>query len=499
MKKKIPTRLITALLLFSVTLSQSSCGFIVWNDGKETTESNESVADTDSAVQTENEADRDQVNTIPTTPADEARIRLSVMPNRHLNAESVIIATADNITVCPDNSETDPVIRARADAVLAVEEKYSTSIVTVTGTPAEILNSAREAHNAEMFYADIMAVPLTELGAFYAEDILANLYSLPYIDYSAEYFDADITAAAIAGDGLYAVSGDANLNPDYLSCVYFNRALAEEYIGEDIYALVKDGTWTWDRFAEFSKLTEDIDGLYGHGSLSDKQSYIDIAASSAGINYVSNEINTVPYVNYLDNKDSSPARSFVETLRDLFVDSGTYTKKTGTDALGLFINQSMLFMTDRLYVTEWLSDSSFEWGILPLPKYDESQENYISPLSVDSPVFCVPMATRSYEISSVILESLNVAAYNYTTDVYIEKCTDYFLRDNNSILMLEIICDTASADFAHMYASAVSSLKNATYGAVYRAATTRSTLDALYRNYKGSANYALSSLIEVHE
>ena len=51
-----------------------------------------------------------------------------------------------------------------------------------------MLDAALEAVAADMYYADLLAIPLSSLGAFMQAGILMNMYSLPYTDYTKSYY-----------------------------------------------------------------------------------------------------------------------------------------------------------------------------------------------------------------------------------------------------------------------------------------------------------------------
>lgn len=500
MNKKFLRYIGFPLILSVLMSSETACGLIVFNTGEDTSAApvTEQASDTEELTTTLPITLTEQAEAVLTPdPSAEARRRLESLPSRDLSDTTVIIATVDNTTICPIETES-PVIRARADSRRAVEEKYDTTVIASLTEPDAMLTAARKAYNTDMYYADLLAIPQSMLGAFYAEGILANLYSLPHVDFDAPYYNGNINSAAIAGNGLYAISGAANFNADYLNCIYFNRAIVEQFVGEDLYAIVNEGKWTWDKLAEFSKAVDAVDSIKGHGSALSFADYIDVAISSQGLSYTNNTEGVVPTVNYLDNTALTPAKTIIEKLYSLIYTDNSFASLEDTALRELFLTDTLMFMTDRLYVMEWIANSSVSWGILPLPKYDEAQAEYLSPLPDEAPVFCVLKNTAGYEVSGLILEALNAASYEYVTDAYINERIDYILRDSGSIYMLETICDSAYTDFAHMYASGFANLENVTYGALYKAITSKSKIDTLYRNYKNSANRALSAKIKVY-
>ncbi len=500
MNKKF-LRTIGAVTLISVMLSSvSSCGLIVFNGNADiTSDTLSETGETTEALpvsDTHNDTSSVQSTEVP-DPEAVIRERLSALPQRDMSEVSVIIAAADTSPLFPDSTDTPDAV-SRQDSKRAVEEKYNTSVIEIGTSPEALFEAAREAYNADMYYADLLAIPQSMLGQYFAAGMLANLRSLPYVNLDAPYYNSSVTSASIAGNGIYAVSGAASFNPDYLSCVYFNRGMVKQFVGEDLYALVNEGKWTWDKFAEFAKTVESVGSLHGHGSTFELYDYIDVAASSQGISYISNTEGVVPTVTYLATPTASNAKAVVNKLRSLLYSDSSFVKTKGTALRDIFTGDALMFMTDGLYAAELISDSDADWGILPLPKFDEAQKEYISPMMDDSPVFCVLKNTPKYETSGLILEALNLASYEYVTESYINRHIDYVLRDDGSIHMLELICDTAWTDFAHMYASGISNLESATYGAIYKAVTTRYNIDSLYNNLKNAVNRAVAAKIKVY-
>ncbi|MCI8386849.1 MAG: hypothetical protein HFE63_00080 [Clostridiales bacterium] len=501
-KRTGAVRVCAAAILTGIIASSTSCGFIVFNDPDSTSAPiSDSRSDVISSDNNGDTSESGNANTEKTDPRESADKRLEALPDRNLSSANIIIATTDNETICPFEAENE-IVAARSVATRAVEDKYYTHIITNQLDHASMLNVIKEAYASDMYYADLIAIPQSQVGMFWSNGILANMYSLPYTDYSKEYYDQKIISEAIIGNELRAVSGAANFNPEYLSCVYFNRGLIEKYSLENPYDLVYSGKWTWDKLGELAKAVQsDVNGstgISGHGAGIDTSEYIDIAAIAMGIDYVSNPEQALPELNYMSTDiHSARANEIVNKLYKLLYSDNTLAP--ADTARSLFTSDSLLFYTDRLYLTTWMPNSNVSWGILPMPKYDESQNGYISLLSSEAPVFCAVAGTPSYENSGLILEALNASYYEYVLDVYMNDRINYYLRDNESINMLEIVINSASTDFAHMYASGFTNLANATYSAIYGAVTTRSSLDTLYKRYQTAATTELSKSVKIYE
>ena len=501
MNHPFPGRIAAAVLLTAMLCQLPSCGFIVFNDpDAETAPVTTEPVETDPPVTTEAVTTAAPETEAHASGGELARQRLDKLPDRDFEGAPVIVATVDNVTICPMEAD-DAAGAVRADSRRAVEEKFNTTIIANKTDTAAMLSDVKTAINSGMYYADLMAIPLSSVGSFWASGALGNLYTLPYASYDADYYHADVIDAAHAGEALYAASGAANFNPDHLSCVYFNRTLAKEAGIGDLYQLVRDGNWTWDKLREYSMAAQrSINGITGLGSYAENAAFIDLAATAHDIDYTTSSAGAVPTVNYLDRAGvSDRAKAVVETMYNILYKDSAILKNTGSAVRTAFSGGTLLFSVDRLSFIPEIADGKTEWGILPLPKYDASQSDYLSPLPDDAPVFCIPANVTSVENPGLILEGLNLAAAGYVTDTWMNERINYHLRDSASISMLDIILEDVTADFAHLYASGFTNLANATTKAVYNGITTRSTIDTLYKNYSAAANRDIAAKIKLSE
>lgn len=488
--------LCTFILTVCILLSQSACGFISFNTGKDTV-----PKETEINKDTDKSKDKDTSPDAEVTKKDYnaiARKRLEALTDVDFNSSAIIIATHDSSTVCPVVDNESPTIAARADCQLAVEEKLGTKIITNVSDGAALLEEARAAYKSDMYFADLIAIPAYMLGSFYSEGILANMYSLPYVDYDAPYYNSEFISNALAGSALPAVSGAANFNPDYLNCIYFNREILETLSTENIYKTVASGEFTVDKFRELTLAAKSAK-ISGHASFFSISDYIDVSASAQGLIYTSlSTQEKAPEINYMDNSYKQVFENFVGVMRNLIYKDKSFYNKNSESARQTFEKGTLLFINDTLDYMKEISNHEIEWGILPMPKYNLSQSEYISPLTDDTPIFCVLGNTPSYSTSGIVLEALNITAYEYTELIYKEEAANYYLRDSGSINMIDTIIDGAKFDFSHLYASGINGLENATYGAVSSAVINNSSISYLYRARKSAANRAITSKIKIY-
>ena len=88
------------------------------------------------------------------------------------------------------------------------------------------------------------------------------------------------------------------------------------------------------------------------------------------------------------------------------------------------------------------------YGILPIPKYDEAQENYSSLVWMHhDTILGIPATVKNTDMAEIVLEALSAESY-YTVyrDFYDTVIMGRSARDQQSKEMLQIIFDTRSFD-----------------------------------------------------
>ena len=77
-----------------------------------------------------------------------------------------------------------------------------------------------------------------------------NLNKLSYLELGESYCTQLINEAASIGDAQYAATGSLSLSLYRMVWLtYFNSRLADEFIGDDLFEVVRGGSWTIDRLS----------------------------------------------------------------------------------------------------------------------------------------------------------------------------------------------------------------------------------------------------------
>jgi len=467
-----------ALVLAAVSVLYS-CGIIIIGGGDgdivtappETTVSKVEIITPDEGT---------RIEAVRASGKEDAKKALEALRAEDLEDIGVIIAAVDSTCVVPGEEESffsDAVSERNA----AVEKKYNTTVMSVEGSSDAVLKDAVEAYNSGLYFADILSIPLSKLGAFQASGILMNLNTLPFTDFSAPYFNKGLIDQASAGHYIYAVSGDANENPGALYTVFFNTDMIKELSLESPYDMVRSGSWTIDKYTELSKAAS-ASGYYGHCAAEGVDRYIDIMYAASGEKYISAESGRLPKL----EPYTSRVNNIILKIGNLIFRSDALLDPASDAELPMaanaFYDGKLMFYIGTLSDAAMFRDMEDGWGILPLPKFDEAQEEYYSFASKEMSVWAATADNADVEKTGIVIQALNAASYNYLGDAYAADLMYNILRDNDSLFMLDYIRKNVVSGFSFMFGEKYSEAADNTHVAIRDAV--RGTTDTTEKHYE---------------
>ena len=99
------------------------------------------------------------------------------------------------------------------------------------------------------------------------------------------------------------------------------------------------------------------------------------------------------------------------------------------------------------------------YGILPFPKYDEAQADYLCDARDQYSVFVVPATTNRTELVGYTMEALNIESRNTVYPAYYETALQSkYVHDAPSVEMLDILLAGRNYSFAILHSSNLSRL-----------------------------------------
>ena len=206
----------------------------------------------------------------------------------------------------------------------------------------------------------------------------------PYFDFSNPGWNQSIVKDTKMNGRLHYVAGDLTLSLfDATAIIFHNRSLyygyREESDPESIQQLALDGKWTYE---ELYRLTNSF--FSGSDETKDKIALIistDIPSASDAIPYAWDLkfIATNPDGSHsFDLEDNEKAEEALLKYRSLLYADGTSTEASAFD----FAEGNALFYMSRFYRSYeenmTVRESIERYDLLPIPKYDLEQEQYLS-------------------------------------------------------------------------------------------------------------------------
>lgn len=392
---------------------------------------------------TENSSETETTNEPEVTTAE------AVIPERDFNGYNFNILngnvyswfTVSNVTAEEENGDTmnDAIYQRNRK----VEERYK---ITITETPtsaaqSDYLKSVQAGDNA----FDVALLRMEWALPVVLQNAAVNWADIPHLELDREWWvKGSLTSMSLMNNIYYGVSLFDTTHFDSVRVFYFNKQMIDDFKLESPYDLVESGKWTLDKFHEMgTAVASDLNGdgkwdendRYGFGGTPNITGNT-LMCGVGAILSIGKDKDDVPFFDL--DKESS-----IERLTAVSKIMGTDDGFVCRDKYGdVFKAGNILFSNELIYGAVQMRDSETDFGIIPAPKWNEDQEEYIN--LGGSPFFMtVPTVSEDLDRTGAIMEALA-----YDSMGLIDKAMyDIVLkgkssRDDESIGMLDLIFST---------------------------------------------------------
>lgn len=386
-----------------------------------------------------------------------------------------------------------------------VEERFNvviTPIITEAGDGNTHVNEVKKTVAASDDAFDLAATYVFTTGPIITEGYYLNWLNMEYTDLSKPWWIDGVNEKFRVKDAIYSVVGDMCVSALTLTYgVFYNRTEGENYSLGDIYQTIRDGGWTIEHFISlveniYSDVNGDgnADGGDFYGFTAEAATNLDVYTFAFDIPIIDRDGDGVPQLVF--NTDKTVRA--VEIVNDLYWGTGSFIPNDYGQPITHFKNGGALFTTTYLnnaYST--FRDMEDDYSILPYPKFDESQEKYLTGAMDNYSVLGVPITATKLEMISVITEALNAESYKTLFPTYYEQALqNKFARDVESIEMVDILMKGRNFDFVTLFSSNISGMPWLFRGLV--AAKSTSFASDYAKNEK-AAQKGLEKVIEAYE
>lgn len=236
-------------------------------------------------------------------------------------------------------------------------------------------------------------------------------------------------------------------------CCFFNKSILAAHGLESPYALVDADQWTLDKMIEMSaNIYVDEDGdsakskgdIYGFSCTSNV--HFDPFYYSAGLKTMDKSPDGTPIVS--DDMTSEKAINLVKKVKE-FLNNDDYSY---TDSK-IFSEGRALFQFNKVQeAARTFKNGTFDYGIVPVPKYDANQDNFSTVLAFPYSLYAISFGTKLDEDAAIVLECMGSEGYRQITPVLFEDCMkSKYVSDNETAKMYDILRETVSFDIGRIF------------------------------------------------
>ena len=362
-----------------------------------------------------------------------------------------------------EESSEEPVEDAFFKRNTFINEQYGINIDLVYPENGEnALNMLRNDMTSGLGEYDAVVNTFHNLASLASEGLLQDIKSIGngYIHLDKEWWDQTVIKDTLINDRIFFINGDALVTDDEATwAMYFNKDIVRTYSLEDPYQLVRDGKWTIDKMYELVQKVE-----LTHGSVKsydpevgdiwgmlvqtyDFQMFMQGCAQAM----VDNS-GDIPVLRVEEEANVNTFKKIAEFFIFDNVNVGVadyHGKWNDTPScydkeIQIFANGNALFMPNAItrVSNQAMREAEINYGILPMPKRDETQTNYTSGINTyDCGVIAIPITNvENLDATCYALEAMAYYGKEMVTPEFYERTlTLKRFKDEDSGDMLDLI------------------------------------------------------------
>ena len=391
------------------------------------------------------------------------------VPDKKYGGKEFMFLTRDasewtTVDIYAEELTSDPINDAVYRRNDAIQTKYDLKILEtqVTDPVAPIEKDVKG--GAGEF--DIVIQKLGSCATIATKNYLQNLKETPHIDFDQSWWDQKALSGLSIGNKVYFATGDLlTSDNDGTFIVMFNKTIAEDNDLEDIYELVNNKQWTYQKMYDMAKIA--VKDLNGNGKMEHDQDVLGSAVTgnsgfcmmyAAGIVVTAKNTNDVPeYVMDVERAvEAIPLAYSITGDNNMALNMNSTGGSTDVVENGktCFGNGHALFFQECMQCVIRLRSYDVEFGVVPFPMFNEEQGAYYAHMNEVGGMVAIPTSVVGEELEEVgaLIETMAAYSVDTLTPAYydislISKST----RDEESRPMIELILDNRIYDLGYVF------------------------------------------------
>ena len=301
---------------------------------------------------------------------------------------------------------------------------------------------------------DIASIGTYDVSNLAYQGYLYDLNAMENTDLSKPWWDPKAQEQLEINGKMFYTTGDAMvLDNNCTYCILFNKNIVSENNLDNPYDLVKNNQWTLDKMIELSaNIGADLDG---NGTYDDNDRYGILIWTDSGIGMIHASggrfatIQNGEEIAFTLNNEKNIAvlEKWINVRNDK---NNRFISGSATTAP--FQEGRVLFYTRYVRNVIDFRELDLDFGILPYPKGDASQEEYCNTIhAYGNALMCIPDAADP-EMSAAVMETMSYYGRMELLPAYYDiTLVGKGIRDEASEEMLDLIFTTRFFDVGTYY------------------------------------------------
>ncbi|MBE6612960.1 MAG: extracellular solute-binding protein [Ruminococcaceae bacterium] len=310
---------------------------------------------------------------------------------------------------------------------------------------------------------DVYTPQLYTVPSLIEQGCVHNLIQIPELHIDENWWSQNFLKNFRTDKAVWCLVGDIMSSiKDLNICTVFNGRLIDEAGYENIYEIAADGKWTLDKMYEIcSTLSRDLNG----DSVMDEHDQYGYTHTVSGL--------ALTFMNcadgYLTGLDENGdftfleenverAHAAIEKISKIYGDPSIMAEisklpDTWTSATNMFKNGQVAMRSANIYNIMKMRDMVEDFGILPMPKYDDTQENYKSQVLGNMlDTITISACSEKVDAAGSVLDALAYYSADTTVKAYYDITLEGIVtRDKESLEMLDIIFEGEFFEFIEIF------------------------------------------------
>ena len=411
--------------------------------------------------------DTETEGNVTTGVEEDTSIKDSLPSNLNYNGAEIVFISGDQLTA--EELTNDPVSDIIYERNKAVESRLNMEIICINDN--DPISKVTTAINGGSSDYDVMIEYCWKTAPKFADGYFADLRKTEYIDFDRIWWNQSFNDVVEYNDIQYGVTGDITLSLYRRTYVtVFNKKMFTDASQPFLYDSVENGTWTLDKQISLIPLFYRDNGNNNRDTVGDIYGFVSNSFIFVDPYWASCEVDIIRKNSEGEYEwvfDTNKMYDMADKILQLYygTDGGMYDagNAAGGDLECKMFSEGYAAMATLcldFLESGTMRQMTDEYGVVPIPKYSESQTTYHSQMHDAFQIVCLPTTVQGerQDMVSAVLEAMASTSYKLVRPVYYETTLRTKLaQDPQSSAMMDMIINNIRIDPGFVYSHVMGS------------------------------------------